>query len=114
VWIHLLTLELIDGASEAETLRGRRRRRHRPWQSVLARADEPTPALVAQERKIVQQMLVAAEIEELISEQKILRGALDQAAKRQATAISGMIDAIDRRITEIHDEDDEILTLLGA
>lgn len=99
------------GAAVATTLVGRRRRRRRIWNSEIAQVEVPTAAAVAAERKMVAEMLLQAELDQLIDETKILRAALDQAAKRQSKAINGMLKAIDKRVVEIT-EDDDLTTLL--
>lgn len=108
------SLVITDGygiGTVADTLGGRIRRRRRRWDSALAEAEIATAAVVAKERAMVAEMLLAAELDQLIDERKILRGALDSAAKRQAKAIDGMIERISNRIDDII-EDDEITALL--
>ena len=112
MWIQLLALELIDGASGASLTGRRRYRRRRIWQSALAEAQAPTQALVAKERKLVEQMLVAAEIDDLIDERKILRAAIDQATKRQAKQLEEIVARISRRVDDIVEDDDITLMLL--
>jgi len=67
---------------------------------------------VAKEKKIVEQMLVAAEVDDLIDERKILRAAIDQASKRQAKQLETMVDRIGRRVDDIIEDDDITLMLL--
>ena len=115
MWIHLLTLRLIKGASDVVTdeLRGRRRRRRRIFNSTLAHVDIPSAKDVAREKALVEQMLAQAELDQLIDETKILRGALDAAAKRQQKAISTMLTSIHKRIDDIQEDDDLITLLIG-
>lgn len=116
MWIHLLTLKLIKGASEATSElvgRNRHRRRRRIFNSTLAQVDIPSAKDVAKEKALVEQMLAQAELDQLIDETKILRGALDVAAKRQQKAINTMLASIHRRIDDIQEDDDLITLLIG-
>lgn len=98
----------LGAAVVADTLRGRRRRRWRP--SVLA-TQAPTAAAVREEKKLLDEMLPIAEVEDLIGEQKVLRGAVEMAAGRQAKAINAMLGQLERRIAEVI-EDEEVVSLL--
>jgi hypothetical protein len=111
MWIQLLALELIDGASGA-SLSGRSRRRRRIWQSALAEAPAPTQALVAKERRMVEQMLLQAELDQLLDERKVLLAAVDQAARRQQKALTTMVERIDKRVDDIVEDEDLTMLLL--
>lgn len=92
-------------------LTGRPRRvRRRVWRSAIS-INEPTPALVRAEAKIVSEMLLAADADQLLHEIKVLRSAIDVARTAERKRIDGMIKKLTKRHNEIEDEDASILLM---
>lgn len=67
--------------------------------------------MVEQEAALVADLIAAGDVSDLIAEQNVLRGALDQAAARQRKTIEQYLRRIERRVAEII-EDDEVISLL--